>query len=305
MSTIVWVAISGSMLTLGIVLLVARALPAHVDLADAIGRFTPPRHPVRAQAGEPDSTIAGLDGTHRLGLWAARTLPPALWSWTPTRDLTLLQIPLARFYGDKVRFALMGALIPPFLASPFILSGLDVPVTVPLVGALLASGLMFFLPDYNVADDARKARAEARRALTAYIDLVTLERAAGSMVGQAMKNAADLGRSWVFVRITQELEQTRWSGVPPWTALKALADELGLPDLHDVADILEMTGTESTAAIETLQERSKAQRDAILTDDIAAANAASERMTIPTTLLAAVFVALLGTPALLGILAST
>jgi hypothetical protein len=305
MSTIVWVAISGSTLTLGIVLLLVRVLPAHVDLADAISRFTPPRHPVRAQPAGPDRTVTGLDGAHRLGLWAARTLPPAAWTWTPARDLALLQIPLARFYGDKVRSALLGALIPPFLVSPFLVFGVDVPVAVPLVGAFLAAGLLFFLPDYNVADDARKARADARRALTAYIDLVTLERAAGSMAGEAMKNAAALGRSWVFVRIAQELDQTQWSGVPPWTALKALADELDLPDLHDVADILEMTGTESTAAIETLQERSIALQEAILTDDLAAAHATSERITIPSTLLAAVFAALLGTPALLGILAST
>lgn len=305
MSTTVWVAISGSVMILGILLLLARLLPAHVDLADALGRFTPPRHPVRAPAVGPDRTVGGLDGSHRLGLWAARTLPPAVWARTPARDLGLLQVPLARFYGDKVRNALLGAVIPTVLVSPLVVLGVGVPVAVPVVGGLLVAGLMFFLPDYNVADEAKKARVEARRALTAYIDLVTLERSAGSMAGEAMKNAAALGRSWIFVRIAQELDQTQWSGIPPWTALKALADDLGLPDLHDVADILEMTGTESSAAIETLQERSKALREAILTDDIGAANAASERMTIPGALLAAVFAALLGAPALLGILAST
>ena len=35
---------------------------------------------------------------------------------------------------------------------------------------------MFFLPDYNARDDAKKARAEFTRALGAYIDLVALER---------------------------------------------------------------------------------------------------------------------------------
>lgn len=78
MSTIVWVAISGSIMILGILLLVARYLPAHVDLADAIGRFTPPRHPAGAPAGGPAHPAAGLDGSHRLGLWAARTLPPVV-----------------------------------------------------------------------------------------------------------------------------------------------------------------------------------------------------------------------------------
>jgi pilus assembly protein TadC len=305
MSSVVWAALGGSVLTLGILLVLARALPAHVDLADAVGRFTPPRHPVRTENTGDRSATPHPDGTHRLGLWAARTLPPALWTWAPTRDLALLQIPLVRFYGDKTRFAIVGALTVPFLIAPLAFFDVHVPVAVALGGAILVAGAAFFLPDYNAADQAKRARQEARRALTAYVDLVALERAAGSMVGQAMQNAATVARSWVFTRIAQELDQSQWSGVPPWTALKNLADDLGLPELHDVADILEMSGTESTSAYETLQARSAAMRAAILNDDLADANATSERMTIPATLLVAVFIVLIGTPAVLGILLPT
>ena len=44
-------------------------------------------------------------------MWAIKALPPALWVRTPTRELALLRIPLARFYGDKLTFAALGLLI--------------------------------------------------------------------------------------------------------------------------------------------------------------------------------------------------
>ena len=101
---------------------------------------------------------------------------------------------------------------------------------------------MFFLPNYNAVDDAKKARLEFARALGAYIDLVALERNNGSGVRQAMESAAEVGDSWVFTRLSEELTRSRWSGQPPWDALHALADELGLPELDDFADIMRLSG---------------------------------------------------------------
>jgi hypothetical protein len=86
---------------------------------------------------------------------------------------------------------------------------------------------MFFLPDYNARDDAKKARVEFARALGAYIDLVALERNSGSGSRQAMEAAAEIGDSWVFRRLGEELARSRWSGQAPWEALHGLADELG------------------------------------------------------------------------------
>ena len=99
---------------------------------------------------------------------------------------------------------------------------------------------MFLLPDYNVRDDAKKARAEFARALGAYIDLVALERHSGSGTRQAMEVAADVGDSWVFPRLGEELARSRWSGLPPWEALHTLADRArsaraGRPGRHHAA----------------------------------------------------------------------
>jgi Flp pilus assembly protein TadB len=164
---------------------------------------------------------------------------------------------------------------------------------------------MFFLPNYNAVDDARKARLEFARALGAYIDLVALERHNGSGVRQAMEAAAEVGDSWVFTRLSEELTRSRWSGQPPWDALHALADELGLPELDDFADIMRLSGEEGASVYTNLRARSAAMRTAMLNDEIAEANAVGERMTIPGSLLGVIFMALLVAPSLLRMFSNT
>ena len=164
---------------------------------------------------------------------------------------------------------------------------------------------MFFVPNYNVIDDAKKARLEFARALGAYIDLVALERNNGSGVRQAMEAAALVGDSWVFTRLSEELTRSRWSGQPPWDALHTLADELGLPELDDFADIMRLSGEEGASVYSHLRARSAAMRTAMLNDEVAEANAVGERMTIPGSLLGVVFMALLVAPSLLRMFGNT
>ena len=100
-----------------------------------------------------------------------------------------------------------------------------------------------------------------------------------------MEAAAEVGDSWVFTRLGEELTRSRWSGLPPWDALHALADELGLPELDDFADIMRLSGEEGASVYANLRARSAAMRTAMLNDEIAEANAVGERMTIPGSLL--------------------
>lgn len=295
--------VSGGLVGLAVAMLVGHLLPAHVDLAEAIGRVTPTRHPGRA--GVPEASAPPSDTTERLGTWAARALPPALWVRTPHRELALLQVPVARFYGEKLLFVLVGLAMPPVICACAALGGLTVPLVVPAVGSLVLAGLLFFLPDYNAHSNAKVLRGEFRIALAAFADLVALERAAGSGVRQAMEYAADATDTRVFVRLSEELARSRWSGLPPWDALAALADELGLPELHDIADVLRLSGTEGTAAYQALAARSAGLRSAILNDDLARSNALGEQLAIPGSLLGAVFIVLVIAPFLMRIAANT
>jgi len=284
----------GGLFCLGVVLLVSHLLPAEPELADALQRLEPGRRPaVTVSAAGPGGSRDSV------GVWAIRALPAAVWWRTPVRELALLRIPIARFYGEKVLFAVVGLAVPPLLTVFFNQLGLGVPFTIPAVGSVGLAVVMFFLPDYNAVDDARKARLEFKRALGAYIDMVALERNSGAGVRQAMEAPAEIADSWVFVRLREELSRSRWSGVPPWDALHELATEFGLPELDDFADIMRLSGEEGTRVYSTLRARSAAMRTTMLNAEVAEANATGERMSIPGSLLGVIFLALLVTPSLL------
>ncbi|MBB2892167.1 type II secretion system F family protein [Flexivirga oryzae] len=291
--------VGGGFIGLGIALLVWRLVPAQPDLGDALGRLSPdqPRR-VRDRA---ETTAQPADTRERVGQWALKTFPPGAWARTPHRELALLRIPLTRFYGEKVLFALFGLVVPPLLTSFFAVIGLRLPFVIPVVATLVFAGVMFFLPDYNARDDAKKARDEFNRALGAYIDLVALERNSGSGARQAMEVAAGVGDSWVFRRLSEELTRSRWSGEAPWEAIRALGHELGLTELEDLADIMRLSGEEGTQIYTQLRARSASMRTAMLNSELAKANEVGERMSIPMSLLGVIFMALLIAPALLRV----
>lgn len=291
--------LAGALMGLGVALLVVRLVPAQPDLADALGRLAP----ARPSAGS--STSTPTTRKERMGVWAMRALPPGLWVRTPHRELALLRIPLARFIGEKLIFSALGLVLVPLLAFFFELLGLGLPIAVPVLASFGLAAVMFFLPNYNAIDDAKKARLEFERALGAYIDLVALERNSGSGARQAMEASAEIGDSWVFRRLSEELTRSRWSGLPPWDALHSLADELGLPELDDFADIMRLSGEEGASVYATLRARSSSMRAAMLTDELAEANAVGERMSIPGSLLGVVFMALLVAPSLLRMFGNT
>jgi hypothetical protein len=96
-----------------------------------------------------------------------KSLPAGVWSRTPVRELAILRMPLTQFYGEKIVYTVAGLLIPPVLSAFFALIGLALPAVIPAFGTLALAVVMFFLPDYNVREDAKKAKVEFARALGA------------------------------------------------------------------------------------------------------------------------------------------
>ena len=224
---------SGALVTLGLVLAVWRLVPAAPDLGDVVERLSPSYG--RRQRAAAEVPVTG--GKERLGLWALRHLPAGMWGRIPTRELALLRLSLPRFYGEKITFALLGLVFPSLLVLVVGLFGFQLPLVIPVAASLALAVGGWFLPNYNVRDDAKRGRLEFHRALGAYVDLVALERNAGSGPRQAMEVAAGIGHSWVFRRVGEELARSRWSGQAPWDALTALAAavaadrrDFGLPE---------------------------------------------------------------------------
>ncbi len=106
----------------------------------------------------------------------------------------------------------------------------------------------------------------------------------------------------MFIRLREQLVRARLSGTPPWDGLHALAVELGLPELSDLADIMRLSGEEGAAVAATLRARSRGLRVALLAQEQTRANEDSERMVIPVALLGLIFLIILGAPAVVRIL---
>lgn len=290
------VLLAGGLLALGLMLLVAWALPAEPDLEDALGRLSPRRPPASLTPG------ASTSRQERLGVWAMRHLPERLWIRTPVRDLALLQIPIPRFYGEKLAFAGLGLVFPPLLTVFFNGIGLGLPVVIPAIASPALAGVLFFAPNHNASQSAREARAEFTQSLAVFIELVALERNNGSATRQAMETAAAVGDTWVYARLSAELARSRWSGDSPWDALHTLAEELAMPKLDDLADIMRLAGEEGASVYDNLRARASALRANLQSDELKRANADGERMTIPASLLGITFFAILIAPALLRML---
>ncbi|HET7477086.1 MAG TPA: type II secretion system F family protein [Dermatophilaceae bacterium] len=291
----------GALIGLGVALLGWRFTPADPDLSDALRRLSPEH----AKRHAVDTAHRSGDARERLGRWGMRALPVVAWGTTPTKELAILRIPLTRYYGEKILFAVLGLAIPPLITAFFTLIGAQPPIFIPIVATVGLAAVMFFVPDYNARDDAKRARAEFGRALGAYIDFVALERNSGSGPRQAMEVAAEVGDSWVFRRLGEELARTRWSGLTPWDAMHGLADELGLPELDDLADIMRLSGEEGAQIYRSLRARSAGMRTAMLTSEKAKANEMGEKMSIPMSLLGVIFLAILVAPALLRVIGGT
>ncbi|MGK2876406.1 MAG: type II secretion system F family protein, partial [Nocardioides sp.] len=193
----------------------------------------------------------------------------------------------------------LGLAMPPLFAAFFALIGLPLPFAIPTFGSLGLAALFWFMPNYNATDDAKKARIEFSRALGAYIDMVATGVRDGSSGQQALRSAAEVGDTWVFKRIESELRRARYMTRAPWDSLHGLADDFGVPELDDLADIMQQSGQDGAQIYNNLRARAAALRSAMLSAELGKANAVSERMYIPASLLGIVFMAILVTPSML------
>ena len=298
--------LAGATAGLGATVVVRELLPREPHLATALERLAPDPRARQGRTDLPAPLDPDASRATWLETWIGHRVPPQLLAAPfvriPHRDLALLRTPLPRYVGQKVLLGLLGLLFPAVFAGLAAAMSQPLPFAVPAVAGVLLGVLLFLLPDVEVRRRAVAAREAFARATSAYLDLTAMERTTGAGATQALEQAATVGDSWVFVRLREELVLARLSGTPPWEGLHALAAELGLPELSDVADIMRLSGEQGAAVASTLRARSRSLRAALLTKEQARANEDSERMVIPVALLGLIFLVLLGAPAVARIL---
>ena len=277
----------------GVALLVRELLRPQPALAAALRRTGP----VSLSMPEPE-----LDREEVWGRWLLARMEHLPGGRIPVKNLALLGQGPGQFMLKKTALAALGLLCPVLVSVPWIIAGVSLPFYVPAAAGLAIAALLFITPDLAVRDQAKRAREEFAHALSAYLDLVALKRAADAGPAEALEKAAAVGRGWPFLYLQGALRRARLEKIPPYQALSELAEEYDLPVLTDVADIMRGSATDGAAVYKALRARTAALNTELLADQAAEANAASEKMTAPGALLAVLVMLLMAFPAVIRML---
>ncbi|MEU0899829.1 type II secretion system F family protein [Streptomyces massasporeus] len=287
------VVLTGGTVGAGFALLVRELLRPQPALGPALARSAP----ATLTMPEPE-----LDREEKWGRWLLARLERLPGVRIPTTNLALLGQGPGQFMLKKTALAGLGLLCPVIATIPWIIAGVSLPFYVPAGVGLLIAGLLFITPDLAVRDQAKRAREEFAHALSAYLDLVALKRAADAGPAEALEKAAEVGEGWPFLYLQGALRRARLEKIPPYEALMQLAHEYDLPVLDDVADIMRGSATDGAAVYKALRARTAALNAELLADQAAEANAASEKMTAPGALLAVLVMLLMAFPAVIRML---
>lgn len=289
--------ITGALLIAGGWFIVGALVPQPPRLADALNRLA------GTAALPPESTfdVHESGAFERLGAATYRRLHLPL-SEKQRRILQLRGRSIGDFYAEKLIWALLGLTMPPLL-------GLIVSMVagtygfIPVAAGVGCAIVGFFVPDLLLGRQARSTKTDVREALFTYFDLVVLERLANRSGPQSLAAAAEISNHPIFRRIRSTLDRARLEQTAPYPELKRLATELDLTELTDIADVMRLD--ESGAALSgVLRARVKELRDAHLTDQRIAAQAVSERLTLPMVVPTLVFTLILFVPPLLRLMSS-
>ncbi|WP_050672173.1 type II secretion system F family protein [Luteipulveratus halotolerans] len=291
---------------LGAALVIGAAVPnTQPNLEDALDRLSPNRlrdalEPAPRAKVTPKSDLLTKVGTHLDQQLSTRS------GFTPpVRDLELLGISTTKYWADKAGGASIGLAFPAAIsAAGALMPSSRLPVTLPAVLGIVLAAVFWFLPDLTIRKNGALARDEFRQAVVAYLQLTAIQRGAAAGAATTMYAAAEMGQSWMFVRLQRELTRARWAHQQPWDALTRLGQQTGIPEITEVGDIMRLAGESGGAVQHVLVERAAGLQDRILNEEHEAANKATTNMSAPLMGLVAVFGVALAIPVTISILAA-
>lgn len=294
-----WIFVAGLMVGGGLWLLASRLFPSVTPLAIAAARLQRPGV----------SRLVVIDGDDTLAARLGRLLLPRFPSERLRldkvgRDLAIVGRSTEVHLGQKVLWAVVGALAIPVFVALLALGGTSVALVLPSWLAVAGSVSGFFLPDIAIGQLADIRRKEFRQSLGAYIDLVVMLLAANEGVTGALEHGANAGDTWPFVEVRRALSQARLSAAAPWQALRELGERYGVDELVELASSAQLSGTEGASVRLSLVAKAGTLRDRALSAEEATAEQSSTRMVFPLLLLVLSFVLFIGYPALVGVLQS-
>ena len=285
-------AISGALVGAGALFLARGAVPRRQPLAAVIGKAAPQNVGAGPLEGSRDArtrlgaALVGLYATLGFDLRSVR------------RDLRVVRRPIETHMAEKVLVALLGLVLPQAVAfAARAAYGWEGGVLVPLWASLALAVGGFFVPDLAVRSQAEERRTTFRHALGSFLDLVVISLAGGGGVESALHDSASIGTGWAYEELQRTLAASRLRRETPWAALARLGEELGVPELRELAASVGLAGTEGARVRSSLVAKASSLRTHELAAAEAAAESASERMNLPIAVLFLGFLVFLGYPA--------
>lgn len=280
-------------------LLVFALVPPRPKLAARVVRWE------RQRARQPTAT-PGLDlvtWRARLGRWLVAELARrGIMLGKLRADLALTDSTLEVHLVRKITSALAGVLVPSLFTAVLLVGGIPTPLTFPAITALLLGAAFFWLPDLSVAQQATRRRSELRRALSCYLDLVSMSLAGGRGIPEALPTAARIGTGWAFDLLRDTIEHARYIGITPWAALAELGQRTGMQELQDLGGALLLVADDGAKIRASLTARAATQRRRQLAEAEGAAAKADQSIQMAQVVLAFGFVLFIGYPAVVAVL---
>jgi Flp pilus assembly protein TadB len=135
-----------------------------------------------------------------------------------------------------------------------------------------------------------------------FVDLVALSLAGGVGIEGALLSASLVSNDWAAKRLARALTWAREAGQSPWASLGQLGEETGVSELVELATVVELAGAEGARIRQSLSSRAATFRRHEQAEAESAANAMTERLFLPGTLLLVGFLLFIGYPAVSRIL---
>lgn len=274
------------------ILLTARGLAPRPRSLDAVLRDL--ARPGRSLGG-PGATEAAHD---RLGERARAFLCSVGVDLERHRhDLGIVERTAERHATQKLAGGVVGLIVTNCLGVAATSLGIGPP---PAVAVLLSLGMAaggFLLPDHLLHDEAERRRRAFRHALSSYLDLVVVLLAGGAGIETALHAAADAGDGWGYRTIRRALQRARFTRASPWEAFADLAEQLDVSELAEMAASVSLAGSHGARIRGSLAAKADTLRGHQVAETESAAEAATERMTIPVAVLLLGFLLFIAYPA--------
>jgi Flp pilus assembly protein TadB len=155
----------------------------------------------------------------------------------------------------------------------------------------------FFLPDLALRSEAERRRADFRRIVGIFLDLVAMNLAGGRGLPEALLTASTISDNWALVRIRQALANARLFGTTPWAALGELGREIGVEELSDLAAALTLAADDGAKIRQSLSARAATMRRRELAEVEGEAGEKSQSMLVAQLVICTGFMIFLAYPA--------